>query len=246
LIPQKPDGTSLQYWKDYFYGLGFALLNSAMRITMTTNDDIGEALLIDTTHDEHISAICIFDRYVGGLGFADKAFDCLPDIVDNAVKMVNGCACKDGCPACVGDYKLDKNVVLWGLKNLFETIAPPRNLKVPEIAPIIYYEKKFDLYDLPDKWKDFTSFILTTGEYMSEFLASIKTAAVERNTLILAVSSDFYKSWVLEESNYAKLKNMIEHYVRVPKTFKIECEVVQESDTIVNKKVAKRLDDLKK
>lgn len=246
LIPQKPNDTKLQYWKDYFYGLGFALLNSTMMTTMTTNDDVGEALLNDAIQGEPIAAICIFDLYVGGLGFSDKAYDHALEIVNNAIKMVSGCKCKDGCPACVGDYKLDKNVVLWGLKNIFDEITPPKNIKILEIAPEVYVEKKFTLNTLPEKWEEFIKFIVTTGEYLTEFLTTVKSVRVDNNRLILKIENEFYKSWILDDSNMAKLKNIIAHYVSVPKEFEIDSEIADTESNITNAKVSKRFEDLTK
>ena len=59
-------------------------------------------------------SLFIYDKYVGGLGYSEKISDLMPKIIDNAIRMVAGCSCEDGCPACVGDYTLDKKLVLWG------------------------------------------------------------------------------------------------------------------------------------
>ena len=60
------------------------------------------------------------------IGLGDEAIAILiPEILESAIKMVSGCPCEDGCPACVGDYNLDKKTVLWGLDNLLEESEPP-------------------------------------------------------------------------------------------------------------------------
>jgi len=246
LIPRKRDEISLEYWKDYFDGLSFALLNSSMMLTMTTREDIGAELLIDSLNDKAGSAICIFDMYVGGLGFADKVYDYAFEIINSAIKMVEGCRCKDGCPACVGDYNLDKNIVLWGLKNIFVELSAPKNLKQPERAHKFYLAKVYKLEELPEKWDDFRKFIIGTGEYLSDFVCSITSVRVENDRLYLLLKNDFYKSWIMEESNKTHLQNMIMNYVAVPKNFLVDFEIESESKTAFNEKIAKRFDDLTK
>ncbi|WDC83168.1 hypothetical protein PL321_10080 [Caloramator sp. mosi_1] len=36
--------------------------------------------------------------------------------------MLKNCKCKDGCPACVGDYHLDKKMVLWALEGMIKDV----------------------------------------------------------------------------------------------------------------------------
>ena len=53
-----------------------------------------------------------------GLGYAEKAYERMPEIVSRAQALVAGCGCRDGCIACIGDYRLDKSKVLWGLEKI--------------------------------------------------------------------------------------------------------------------------------
>lgn len=41
----------------------------------------------------------------------------MPKIIEHAIEMVRGCKCKDGC-GLHRDYRLDKDIVCWGLENL--------------------------------------------------------------------------------------------------------------------------------
>ncbi|NTW72305.1 MAG: DEAD/DEAH box helicase [Eubacteriaceae bacterium] len=246
LIPRKRDALSLEYWKDYFDGLTFTLLNSAMMLTMTTREDMGAELLIDPIKEEAGAAICIFDMYVGGLGFADKVYDYAHEIINGSIKMVEGCRCKDGCPACVGDYTLDKNLVLWGLRNIFEEMAPPSNLKIPEKAPKVYLMKEYKLEELPERWDQFREFIGATGEYLSDFIATIPSIRVENGRLYLLLKNEFYNVWLSEANNKMQLQNMITNYVAVAKDFSVEFEIQNEGSKIMNEKIAKRFDDLTK
>lgn len=47
-------------------------------------------------------ALFLFDRYPGGLGFAEQGYARLDELAEAALTHLEGCACGDGCPACVG------------------------------------------------------------------------------------------------------------------------------------------------
>ena len=44
----------------------------------------------------------LFDRYPGGLGFAEQGWSRLDELTEAALTHLEGCPCGDGCPACVG------------------------------------------------------------------------------------------------------------------------------------------------
>jgi DEAD/DEAH box helicase domain-containing protein len=44
----------------------------------------------------------LFDRYPGGLGFAEQAWSRLDELAEAALAHLEGCPCGTGCPACVG------------------------------------------------------------------------------------------------------------------------------------------------
>src|ERR1043166_4829734 len=44
----------------------------------------------------------LFDRYPGGLGFAEQGWSRLDELAEAALAHLEGCPCGDGCPACVG------------------------------------------------------------------------------------------------------------------------------------------------
>ncbi len=47
-------------------------------------------------------ALFLFDRYPGGLGFAEQGWARLGELAGAALAHLEGCPCGDGCPACVG------------------------------------------------------------------------------------------------------------------------------------------------
>ncbi len=46
--------------------------------------------------------IIIYDRYIGGLGFAQTGYDLIDTWLDMCREIVTDCPCTGGCPSCVG------------------------------------------------------------------------------------------------------------------------------------------------
>ena len=47
-------------------------------------------------------AIFLYDRYHGGLGYAERGYALVEDLMRAALHMVEECPCEIGCPSCVG------------------------------------------------------------------------------------------------------------------------------------------------
>ncbi len=48
-------------------------------------------------------ALYFYERYPRGLGFTERVFDALDEVMEAAARNVAECGCDDGCPLCVGD-----------------------------------------------------------------------------------------------------------------------------------------------
>ncbi|GIW94685.1 MAG: putative ATP-dependent helicase YprA [Pirellulaceae bacterium] len=48
------------------------------------------------------SALIMYDRYPGGLGYCEKAFYCIDALLELCYQLVTECPCSEGCPGCVG------------------------------------------------------------------------------------------------------------------------------------------------
>lgn len=111
-----------QVLNNHFEGLCYALEIAARMLTMTEKEDIGVITSGNATGEqtdgEEQVLVYIYDKFTGGLGYAEKAFERMPEIVSRAGEMVSGCGCENGCIACIGDYRLDKSKILWGLEKL--------------------------------------------------------------------------------------------------------------------------------
>jgi len=57
--------------------------------------------IVNTSQAPPVS-IFLYDRYPGGIGYAEKGFDHVGELLKRAVDIVRGCPCGHGCPSCVG------------------------------------------------------------------------------------------------------------------------------------------------
>jgi DEAD/DEAH box helicase domain-containing protein len=47
-------------------------------------------------------ALFIYDRYAGGMGYAERAMDHIEALFGAALEVLRNCSCDNGCPSCVG------------------------------------------------------------------------------------------------------------------------------------------------
>ena len=216
----QPDKEGRYIRNNHFEGLCFALKNAAQMVTMTEQEDIGVTTSLNAMElagfNDQETALYFYDRYVGGLGFSEKIYDLIPQAVQQAIRMVSGCKCKDGCVACVGDYRLDKQIVLWGLKNLLAEEDVPNSTKVVSWAPTIWKQKPFTLKNLSEKWTEFVQNARENGETFAAFFASVRQVQVSEKNIWLTVKNQFYADWAMADTNLAGLKNVLDYYVELP------------------------------
>jgi len=46
--------------------------------------------------------IYLYDSHAGGIGLAEHVFEIIPDLLRRGLETLGTCACRDGCPSCVG------------------------------------------------------------------------------------------------------------------------------------------------
>lgn len=235
---------------NHFEGLCYAIKNAAMMATMTEQEDIGvsmsnNAIEIRGDFADNVYMF-IYDKYIGGLGYSEKVFDLTEKIIDNAIKMVGGCKCDSGCAACIGDYKLNKSMVLWGLKNLLEEIEAPKDIKQVEYAPSTFIKKPFQFSQLKEKWKEFCEYLKENGDTYAAFLSTIPEVEIENNVLILVTNNAFYKEWIMEENNKRSLINIISFYTEgtLVIDLKIRLDNIDSDRKDVKNKLQKRYENL--
>jgi DEAD/DEAH box helicase domain-containing protein len=62
----------------------------------------GEAFDITASTRAFIPTVFLYDNYPGGIGLTAPLFDLQEKVVTRARELVAACACKHGCPACIG------------------------------------------------------------------------------------------------------------------------------------------------
>ena len=237
---------------NHFEGISHAIKNAAMMVTMTAREDIDAVITGDVVLREDSMgggegrnvfgqqvSLYIYDRYEGGLGYSEKIYDLVLQIIDNAIRMVSGCTCENGCPACVGDYSLDKNMVLWGLKNLKEKSEPPQygGKYTEKERPAI--RKEYTFSNLPKQWTALCERAVQNGEGGAAFLQTVKQADVSGHCLMLTVESAFYKTWLQESENMQELEKILRRHVQCPSDMKVD--VITKENIEENKKRKEKL-----
>ncbi len=112
---------------DYSEGLVHCIKAAASMRVMATENDLGGEIFsfVDEETKRNKYAVVLYDSYPGGLGFSEKVYEYLNQIIQNAGTFVKNCECKNGCPVCVGDHRVDKSLILWALRNFYKELPSP-------------------------------------------------------------------------------------------------------------------------
>lgn len=54
------------------------------------------------TKNYGVSCMIVYDRYPGGLGYAERGYEAIHELLGICLDMVEHCTCHEGCPSCVG------------------------------------------------------------------------------------------------------------------------------------------------
>jgi DEAD/DEAH box helicase domain-containing protein len=68
-------------------------------VAMCDSRDLGG--VVDSKNRGRTTLI-VYDRYPGGLGYSEKGFQHIGQLLDICHDMVANCPCDDGCPSCIG------------------------------------------------------------------------------------------------------------------------------------------------
>jgi len=80
-------------------GIANALVEVAPMFVMCDVQDIG--VVVDATNLGK-DAIFLYDRYPGGMGYAERCVEVIGQLLSAVHTVVSQCGCEDGCPSCVG------------------------------------------------------------------------------------------------------------------------------------------------
>jgi DEAD/DEAH box helicase domain-containing protein len=80
-------------------GLKNVLINILPLFVMCDRQDIGGIVESSNTGRP---TVFLYDRFKGGLGFCEKAYALLPEVLRSVLQVIDDCPCEEGCPSCVG------------------------------------------------------------------------------------------------------------------------------------------------
>lgn len=246
-VPDDVDEVFNSYTEyNYYNGLKHSLLNAALMRTMATREDMSSTVFNTKEEQGKIkkSYVLLYDLYPGGLGFSEKAYDFGFEIIEDAIILVNKCSCEVGCPACVGDYHLDKELILWGLKALLLEEKAPIEVRKAPTPPVVIQDYAFNLEELPSSWEKFVVLLREKSEYLHSFLSTIDRVELSGYKLLFVTDFKFYESWILDDSNRKKIINTIKRYVKTPQDFDIGVSIIEKTPSNIQEKIMRRYDDL--
>ncbi|MBD3161721.1 MAG: DEAD/DEAH box helicase [Candidatus Eisenbacteria bacterium] len=81
------------------WGIANVLPDVVSLFAMCDPRDLGT--LVDSKN-VGVPAVFLYDKYPGGLGFAQKTYHMIEEVLEGACDLIHACPCGDGCPSCVG------------------------------------------------------------------------------------------------------------------------------------------------
>lgn len=248
--------------QDALSGMVHAVTACARLRTMAESGDLRGSSFhyADEEKGLTVTALVCYDSYPGGLGYAAKAYDYWPDVLRDALQLVQGCTCSSGCPACVGDWVRDKRLIAWGLANLFEQLALPADLRrqVQKAeglqGPGAWMERevpapqaRIPWAELPAAWPEVVSRLKAARSFGAEILGMQTEVQVHGPKLVLTVHSPGLAEWLQDGVTRGKLEEALAGQVAVPVRFALQATVSSQAlDRALHKqiKLRRRHDDL--
>ena len=80
-------------------GIANVMAEVAPLFAMCDPSDIGTTIDSSNTGSP---TLFLYDRYPGGIGFAEKIYEMMEEVVSACWMVVSECGCEEGCPSCVG------------------------------------------------------------------------------------------------------------------------------------------------
>lgn len=208
---------------DYTEGLIHCLKAAAAMRVMATPSDLGGDVFgfAHPKSHQHKHAIILFDEYPGGLGFSEKSFEYIEEIIQNAGRMVKECPCKEGCPACVGDHRINKHLILWALRSFYKEIELPKNIKLDGLPKSIQHPQQKILYaNLEQNWQEVLQRFLQQNLFGARFLQLAKSIEIQASKLILYYSKSDLK--IAQKADVVQgIQSELEKIVELPQHFEL-------------------------
>jgi DEAD/DEAH box helicase domain-containing protein len=239
--------------QDALAGMVQAVLACARLRTMAEQSDVRGTSFhyVDELTGKTVTALVFYDSHPGGLGYAAKAFDFRDAVLEDACNLVAHCRCKNGCPACVGDYTRDRKLILWALRNLTEVSAAPEGSRIPlPGGPALgQVRDRIPWLELRERWEEAVARLQTAQAFGAEILAQVREVKASDDMLIVVVGSPGLADWLAMERTKQRVMNAIASQVEVPTPWRLNVEVPaedREKALLKTIKLNRRHDDLTK
>ncbi len=136
--------------------------------------------------------IFVYDGHHGGVGYAERGYEIITDILEVTLKAIKGCPCSDGCPSCIQSPKcgnhnnpLDKHAAIMILHELLA--------KLPYVPPKLKSQKtpinKQGKIDVPE----------SIGTALDRVRSQLRRNSLKQKEPITKDSSQKYKNSVSPE-----------------------------------------------
>lgn len=86
---------------DAMAGAAYAIRSFIPLFIQCDQSDLHVVPQVKATHNEK-PTFFVYDSYPGGIGLSEKVYDIWQEILEKTVEQIASCACKSGCPACIG------------------------------------------------------------------------------------------------------------------------------------------------
>ena len=215
--------------EDALAGMVHALGACARLATMAERTDLCGSSFHFTDEDtgQSATALVLYDSYPQGLGFAAAAYDELEEILARSIDLVSGCRCTHGCPACVGSWSRDPELVGWALRRLREYLPAPAQVSVaPLAAASAPVAVRIPWLDIASRWVEIADRLVAARVQGAELLARC-TPERAGERLIVRVASPGLAAWLGAEAAQRRLWQAIARIVDVPASGALVVEVAE-------------------
>ncbi len=247
LEPSGPDNKVPRY--DYSEGLVHCLRAAASMRVMATDSDLEGSIFSFSDAETKRSkyAVVLYDSYPGGLGFAEKAYDYMEQIIQNAGNLIKSCSCKKGCPVCVGDARIDKDLILWALRNFYKELLSPIPALQQEALSATQQTllPKIPWLQLSSRWPEVQHRFSEEKRFGAQFLENVLSVQQEADTLHLLLPASSLKI-ANNEAVLKSLENEFTQLVETPANFHINLRAGSEADLRKEMKIRRIMGDQKK
>lgn len=242
--------------EDALCGMVHAVAACARMRTMAERTDLVGASFhcVDSASGRTQTALILHDSHPGGLGYAATAYEHVERIVSDAIALVDGCGCKDGCPACVGSYGRDRQLIGWALHGLcrdepvpeaYRTAAVMARLSSTDRAGTA--RPRIPWPEVEQRFAEVVARLRNDRVDGAELLAKVARVTCRGVRLVVTVDSPGLAEWLGAEAVMRRLWPAIAALVDTPKDAAMEVRVERgEAEKSLKKsiKLRRRHDDL--